>query len=199
MACNDFRELISASLDGETTDVERNTLGSHLSGCASCRDYEATASALHRQFRIAAVPAVPDLTAPILAAMATPAPTFRTDLLRALTAGLGVTKIATALGLFIAAFGSTGVHSGTELAAVDLAIGVGFLLAAWKPERATGLVPVLAVLAIATLVGGAADVAAGRVAASTEAFHLLDGVGAVLVWRLSAPYARAKRTHAVTA
>ena len=63
-------------------------------------------------------------------------------------------------------------------------------------SRWTAWVPVLAV---ATLVGGVADVAAGRVALGAEAFHLLDGVGAVLVWRLSAPYAQARRTHAVPA
>jgi predicted anti-sigma-YlaC factor YlaD len=194
MDCTGYHELISARLDGEAGEVEGRALDDHLGHCAACRRYDSEASAMHRRLRIAEVPAVPDQTTRILATIAAPRPTFGNDMLRALLAGLGVAKIAAALGVFLAAVsGGAAIHTGTELAAVDLAIGAGLLLAAWRPAKATGLVPVLAVLAVATLVGGVADLAAGRVTLGSEAFHLFDAVGAFLVWRLSLPYADRRR------
>ena len=194
MDCTGYRELISARLDGEAGELEVHSLDDHLGRCVACRRYEQEASSLHRRFRVAAVGAVPDQTASILATISAPHSTFGNDMLRALLAGLGVAKIAAALGVLLGVIADgTTAHTGTELAAVDLAIGAGLLLAAWRPARSTGLVPVLAVLAVATLLGGITDLAAGRVTLGSEAFHLFDGVGAVLVWRLSLPYAHRRR------
>ena len=41
--CDRLREQVSASLDGELSQLESARLQTHLAGCASCRSFAATA------------------------------------------------------------------------------------------------------------------------------------------------------------
>ncbi|MEU4559135.1 zf-HC2 domain-containing protein [Actinoplanes sp. NPDC023936] len=69
MACERWREMLSAQLDGEDDPVMRPLVDEHLAGCAGCRDWLDRAAAVNRLTRTHAVPAVPDLTDAILAAL----------------------------------------------------------------------------------------------------------------------------------
>ena len=182
MDCSGYRELISAQLDGETSDLEDAALAAHLRGCRGCSGFQVDARGL-QAMRIAASPPVPDQTTAIVRAMRTPARSLGWDLLRGLVAALGLARIAGALGMFLA--GGARPHASVELAAAELAVGVGLLIVAIRPSLAPGLVAMLTVLAAATVIGGAGDVMAGRVSWHHELLHVLDAVAAFVVWRLS--------------
>jgi predicted anti-sigma-YlaC factor YlaD len=49
--CDSIRELHSASLDGELSELDDARLQAHLAGCASCRTYAATSQAASRLMR----------------------------------------------------------------------------------------------------------------------------------------------------
>lgn len=77
------------------------------------------------------------------------------------------------------------IHVAHEMGAFDVALAVGFLVAAWRPMRAQGmrtLVGAAAVLLVATAV---LDLALGRTTFSDEAPHLLAVAGWLLLRQLS--------------
>jgi predicted anti-sigma-YlaC factor YlaD len=185
MDCQGFRELISASLDGEATPLELTAIADHLETCAGCRQYEEKARLVVTAVRVGEAPLVPDQTETILRLFNRPEVPFRLDLLRVLVGTLGAMRIVAALSLFEAALSGDSSHVGTELAAMEVAIGFGLIFAAVRPARSGALVVVLAVLAVATVFGAVADAAAGRVGWTDELVHLVDAAGAVILWRLS--------------
>jgi len=199
MDCTGYRELISAQLDGEVTEVERSALRDHLNACQGCRSFEADAVVVNRAVRVVPSPVVPDQTAVIMRAMALPARSLSGDLLRAAVAALGLARIASAVALFVSVVAAGSSHTSMELAAADLAIGAGLVLVAARPELASGLVAVLVVLAGATVFGGAGDVIAGRVAWNSELLHVVDAAAALLVWRLSLRRLRSRGRIAIPA
>src|SRR4051812_42721597 len=67
MACERWREMLSAQLDGEDDPAARPLVDEHLAGCAACREWLDRAAAVNRLTR-PAVP-VPDLGDRILAAL----------------------------------------------------------------------------------------------------------------------------------
>src|SRR3954463_12706860 len=69
MPCPRFREAISARLDGEALGMPAAELDVHLDRCAACSDWSAQAGLVTRRAGLAAAPAVPDLTATVLAAL----------------------------------------------------------------------------------------------------------------------------------
>ena len=77
------------------------------------------------------------------------------------------------------------VHIAHEMGAWDLALAVGFLFAAWRPLRAVGLLPFVAALAAGLLGTAVVDVIDGRAVALVETTHLLELVGALLLWLLT--------------
>jgi predicted anti-sigma-YlaC factor YlaD len=192
-----IQQAISARLDGEDPGLDEPTVYAHLAGCADCRAFAHGAEALHRRMRLAPAPAIPDLTPGILTAIGAETSTSAdvepdTNLaLRWILVAIAVAQIAVAIPALI--FGddaSLPVHTARHIGSFDVALGVGFLYAAWKPSRIPGLLPVVAAL-VACLVGSSLlDVAAGSTRALGEAQHVLDFVGLVVVWLLSRPAPR---------
>ncbi len=199
MTCMQIHQAISARLDGEDPGLDEPTVYAHLAGCADCRAFAHGAEALHRSMRLAPAPAIPDLTPGILTAIGAESSTSAdadvepdTNLaLRWILVAIAVAQIAVAIPALI--FGndaSLPVHTARHIGSFDVALGVGFLYAAWKPSRIPGLLPVVAAL-VACLVGSSLlDVAAGSTRALGEAQHVLDFVGLVVVWLLSRPAPR---------
>ncbi|MEU8424249.1 zf-HC2 domain-containing protein [Micromonospora sp. NPDC048835] len=70
MGCEQWREVLSAQLDGEETAAELTAVQGHLDGCAECRAWFTAAAAVTRRVRTRLVVEVPDRTAAILAATA---------------------------------------------------------------------------------------------------------------------------------
>jgi predicted anti-sigma-YlaC factor YlaD len=74
MACERWRELISAQLDGEDDPADRPRVDDHLAGCAGCRRWLEQAAMVNRLTRTSAARPVPDLTDAIMAAVPATSP-----------------------------------------------------------------------------------------------------------------------------
>ncbi|MEV4413873.1 hypothetical protein [Catellatospora sp. NPDC049609] len=196
--CDEVREGLSARLDGEVrawaaeTGRAPGALDGHLAGCPDCRAWLRAAEQVNRAVRVQAME-VPDLTAPILAAVAAErdaaalAGRRQADGHRQiLRVALGVTAVVQVLlALPVLLGGEGGLHTGREAASFDIALAVGFALAAWRPDRARAFVPVAFVLAACLAVTSVFDVADGMTALAHEIGHAAAFVQAGLLWALS--------------
>jgi len=200
LLCDDARVAHSARLDGEDTVWASSAVDDHVHGCAACRAWIESVEATHRQVRLAIAPQVPDLSGRVLAAVGpprrmrawlTPTPLSARD--RGIRLGLAVIallQIGVALPALL--FGEdTGLpaHTARHLGSFAVALGVGFLVAAWRPSRIAGLFPVAVVAVVCLVASSALDVASGRAAAGGELAHAPELVGLAALWLL----ARAER------
>lgn len=194
MTCDDVRAALSARLDGEDPQAAPVVLEAHLLGCPGCRAWSARAEEVTRLVRLQAVE-VPDLTAPVLAAVAAEeraaeqaraaARRGRRQVLRVAVAVAAVAQLAIALPILLAGTGaSVDPHTSREMASFDVALAVGFVLAAWRPERARAFVPVALVLAVCLAGTSVVDIANSTTALVHEVGHLAAVVQAGLLWAL---------------
>jgi predicted anti-sigma-YlaC factor YlaD len=187
MMCEHVRVALSARLDGEAPPAPAAEIDAHTASCTRCQAWLAGAERLDHLVK-AAPRVAPDLTAGVLAAVAddrrrraATEPEARRQLLRVAVGLLAVAQLASAVpGLF----GVEGAHATREMACFDIAVAVGFALAALRPERARALVPVALVLALCLAVTSAVDVANGRTGAVHEIGHLAAVVQAAALWAL---------------
>lgn len=179
MDCTRARMAISAQLDGEEPGAPPEALAAHLAGCATCRAWRTQATGLHRRVRVATAPPVPDLTSRVLAAIGAEreAGSSRDRALRLGLALVGLLQIAFAVpGLLLGEEGGLTVHSARHLGSFAVALGVGFLVAAWHPSRVPGVLPMAAALVACIALTTVLDVASGR-AGSGEVSHVTEFVG----------------------
>jgi predicted anti-sigma-YlaC factor YlaD len=198
VTCDAARELVSARLDGELASfaaIERDAaeVADHLQACPDCARFADRSAALVRRTRIATAWPVPDLTDRVLAAVAEaggssprPEPRRVRDL-RLVVALAGFVQLALAVPALLGMVG-TDLHLGREVGALQLALGVGLILAARQPHRATGVLPIAAVVAAATLVTAVVDAAAGVASLAGELVHLAELIGVVALWALARRY-----------
>ncbi|HEX5585711.1 MAG TPA: zf-HC2 domain-containing protein [Acidimicrobiia bacterium] len=206
MSCSRFRTAISARLDGEAllepganpSGVDAAALDAHLATCVDCRAFSVRAEQLHRTVRLAAAPEVPDLTPRILSAIAAErdaglapstngAPQGNEErALRIVLVAIGLLQIAIALpALILGDDANLPVHIARHLGSFDVALGVGFLVAAWKPQRIAGVLPVVTALVLCLVGSSLLDVLSGATGAGAEAHHATDIAGLVVLWLLS--------------
>jgi predicted anti-sigma-YlaC factor YlaD len=209
MACERWREMLSAQLDGEDDPADRVRVDEHLAGCAGCREWLDQAAVVNRLSWSGVVSAVPDLSAGILAAVAADPPRPR----RVLAAPAWLTRgwIAAALYFGLAAIGTVQlilglaqiggggesgehVHAGVdaaaghlwnESAAWNVAIGAGYLFIALRRNRPTGLVPMLTAFVGMLLVLSVNDLTGDRVDVTRLVSHGFVILGYLLVVALS--------------
>jgi predicted anti-sigma-YlaC factor YlaD len=192
ITCDQCRDAVSARLDDEDQGCSSASLHAHLATCAECRAFERDAARLHRAARVSTAPAVPDLTPRVLAAIdAGPA---RSDHLDAWRLGLAVVALVQiALAIPALLFGTDAglpVHTARHLGSFDAALGVGFLVIAWKPSRVPGLIPMTVALVACLFLSSVVDVASGRTAALSELTHTTELLGlalCLLIGRATAP------------
>lgn len=191
--CEPYRDAISAMADGEPTPVGEDALQRHLDTCGRCTAFVAANHELSRRMRVTPAEPVPDLTASILAAVDTPDVArvrVRFKQVRALLVLTGAVQLLLA-GVTLASAGAAGGHATREAGIFELALAVGFLVVAWRPVRAGGLLPVAAVVAVLATILSLGDVLAGSASAAQEATHLLQVVGTGLLWALDRHRGRA--------
>jgi len=200
MQCARFREAISARLDGESLGMPARELDDHLAGCPDCRGWAEDVARVTRRARLAPSPAVPDLTATVLAALPRELPgageAARAQVvgaaLRVALVALGIAQAGLALPNLTSGAGAMGapVHMAHESGAWNLAVAAAFLAVAWGPRLAAGALPFLGSFAAVLVPVTLADLAAGHVHADRAVAHLLLVAGtlvvAVVAWRGSA-------------
>jgi predicted anti-sigma-YlaC factor YlaD len=185
-ACGVVRESLSARLDDEGAPLTGAAVDRHLDGCHACARYATDLQRVHREARVAVADEVPDLTADILVAITEEQQVTvgrRTRELRLLVALAGAVQLALAVPVLLGLLGPA-AHVGRELGALQLALGVGLLVAAWQPWRAAGVLPVAAVVASAAVVAGVVDVASGAATLTGELVHLSEIAGVLALWAL---------------
>jgi len=191
--CEDVREALSARLDGEQPGVAAQPIDVHLSDCAECAAWLGGV----RRMEAAGLVEAPDLTERIMAMVeadpvvaakrarlrAAAQAHARRQVLRLAVAAAALVQLALALPTLAGAFFATeaGLHTGREMASFDVAVAVGFLLAAWRPARARAFVPVALVLAICLAITSGVDVVRGITGFSHEFGHLVAVVQAGLL------------------
>jgi predicted anti-sigma-YlaC factor YlaD len=195
MACERWRELISAQLDGEDDPADRPRVDDHLAGCADCRRWLDQAAMVNRLTRTSAARPVPDLTETIMAAV--PAATPRRGSPVRLYLGLAfVGAVQLILGLSQVGGGASGAHVHTgltatpghlwhESAAWNVAVGAGFLFIGLRRSRPSGLVPMLTAFVGMLLLLSVNDLSAGRVDTTRLVSHGFVLAGYLLVVALS--------------
>jgi predicted anti-sigma-YlaC factor YlaD len=197
--CEDVRTGLSARLDGEEPGLPADRLDSHLTGCADCQAWQDGARQLSREVRTGVQP--PDLTESIMhAVVADPLVLVqqarlraareahgRRQILRVAVAGAAVVQLALALPtLFgvVTGISGMGLHASREMASFDVAVAVGFLFAAYRPQRALTYVPMALVLAACLTGTSLFDIIRGVTSVSHEIGHLVAMAQAGLLWAL---------------
>ncbi|MEU5726689.1 zf-HC2 domain-containing protein [Micromonospora sp. NPDC047738] len=199
MGCEQWREVLSAQLDGEATTAEQAGAEAHLDECAGCRAWLDQAAAVTRRSRLTVTVPGPDLVDTILAAL--PAPSHRglrkrvVLTLRGLLGLLGALQLV--LGLAQVGRGPAGGHDHTgvlgsghlwhESAAWNVAVGAGFLFVAARRTRPTGLVPMLSAFVGTLVLLSVNDLLAGRVDTTRLVSHGFLLAGYAIVVALSRP------------
>jgi predicted anti-sigma-YlaC factor YlaD len=199
MACERWREMLSAQLDGEDDPADRARVDEHLAGCAGCRDWLQRAATVNRLTRTGLVADVPDLSAAIIAALPAAVEGGRRRLLRAgpLYVALAVVgAVQLILGLAQVGGGASSLHVHTgldatpghlwhESAAWNVAVGAGFLFIALRRSRPTGLVPMLTAFVGMLLLLSVNDLSAARVDGERLVSHGFVILGYLIVVALS--------------
>jgi predicted anti-sigma-YlaC factor YlaD len=137
---------------------------------------------------------VPDLTEAILRSIGDESAVVerddRTDFLRLALAIVAVIQLTMAVpALVLGDDAGLPTHVARHLGSFAVALGVGLLFVAWKPDRAAGLLPVVAAVVVCLVGSSVLDIVQGRAAPGGEVSHATELVGLVAVWLLA-------RTHA---
>jgi predicted anti-sigma-YlaC factor YlaD len=197
MNCPDAIELMSAHLDGRAALTEVRLMELHVASCQRCDAHWRHSLALDRSLRVRAAEPIPDLTNAILA-RARPPRHQRLTWLRVSLAWIGVLGVAQAVpNLVLGHDAGATTHVARHVGALTIALFVGFVYAAWRPQRAFGLLPVAVSLAVAMVAASIVDVSQGLVSAPGElAAHSIDVAGVTLLWFLAgAPKPRLPHLH----
>jgi predicted anti-sigma-YlaC factor YlaD len=192
MRCTRFREAVSARIDGEDPGLPTRAIDAHLAGCPDCRAWaDAVASPA---LRSVASPADPDAIDPaLLARLVRPtaaAAPARHGLLstlewRVVLAVIGLLQVALAWPGGILDNGHASIHLAHELTAWDMGLAAGFLVVAWRPARAWGMLPLVGVLVAAMVVTSGFDLVWGHALLGRETVHVLALAGLGCVWALA--------------
>jgi predicted anti-sigma-YlaC factor YlaD len=184
VGCDQYREALSAELDGEPHGLPEDALNGHLTDCLDCREWFGRASRVTRLVRLAPAESIPDLAPRVLAALPASSPRRRRVFAAARAALVAVAFLQALLAWSGALTGqddmATG-HVAHEVGAWNLALAVAFLMVATRPKAADALVPPVGVFVTVLAVVAASDAAAGDLALGRLIGHLLVGAGLVLL------------------
>lgn len=188
VTCGRWQEAVSARLDGEDPGIGQEALDAHARVCRDCRQFAGAAGALDT-LPVPRPPEAAGRSVGILAAVraadraaARRRPPAPHGAVRPALALVGMAQLLTSLPYLVSL---ADAHVMRDLAAFELALGVGFLVAAARPATAAGLLPTAGALVVVLGVVVVADVISGRAAAASEAVHVTEAAGVGLLWLLA--------------
>ena len=182
--CGVMRDLISARADGELTPELEPLVEAHVGQCPACADFVEGAHSVRRLGGLHLTPPAASAE-PVVRAVSVP------DLgkgawVRIALGAVGLTLLLRGLVLIVIGdLDGASAHVARHLGAFGAALAIGLVYAAWRPERALGLMPLAGVLGVLLAATAVIDVATRRSDALSEATHLVEVVGIVLLWVLS--------------
>jgi predicted anti-sigma-YlaC factor YlaD len=198
--CTAAREALSAWLDGEPAMHSSAAVNGHVTGCDECRSWQEAAHRLTRSTRLTPARAMTDDTARILEAVMADRKVRRPPLRNTLKnsrrlffrGGLAMAAMGQlAITVPALVLGDAGVgvplHASRELGAFNLALAVGFVLAALRPKLARGMLPLVAVATFGLIVVVAVDTAWGATTLLAEVPHLITVAGMALLFLIAEP------------
>ncbi|MGW4461982.1 zf-HC2 domain-containing protein [Micromonospora sp. NPDC004704] len=198
VGCEQYRETLSAWLDGEDDPAERPALEAHLGECQECQSWVDSAASVTRLARTSLVGTMPVLDERVLAAAPGPGRLRVAITLRILLGVLGGVQFVLGAAQIAGIAGTQHLHNlaGTtvppnhlwhESAAWNVAIGAGFGWIALRRTRPVGILPTLtAFVAVLTLLS-ANDMIVGRVDLSRILSHGFILAGYVIILVLTRP------------
>lgn len=186
MDCERCRTAVSARLDGEPEDAPTAATDAHLEQCASCRAWQAEASALTRRLRVRPAATTPDLVSVVMSAAPDPAPPRRRRVLRTALGAVAAAQLGLGLaqGLLPALHGHGIAHGHlfNESTAWNLAMAAGLLWVAARDRPAGGMLPVLSVFLVVLAGFSVHDLSSGAVTVGRVASHGLLALGLGLLY-----------------
>jgi predicted anti-sigma-YlaC factor YlaD len=180
VSCATVRESLSALMDQEWPTLPREEVLTHLRGCPECRQWQDQARAATRGLRAAFPAPPPDLGLAVsrrLESRRRPGELVLQVALGLVAAGAGVL----ALPALVLGRAEASEHVAHELGALNLALAGAFLLAAIRPSRAAGLLPLFGVVVALLLVTAGDDIVRGFTSWGHETTHALMVAGFVLL------------------
>ncbi len=184
-SCLDAGVLISAAADDELRGDELRTLELHLEGCPECRARADAVAKLTRSIRLRSA-ALEDEFVRRVVSRSRPARLGRGGWLRPALAWLGIViAIESTRPLVLGEIDGTPTHIARHVGASGLALAIGMIYAAWRPHRAFGLLPFVAALLATTLLSTLLDTVEGDRAVLSEAYHVLELAGLVVLWMVA--------------
>jgi predicted anti-sigma-YlaC factor YlaD len=186
MKCSRVQTAISADLDGETLPIPREEVARHLSQCPACRQFQAAAVTLQRRTRVRPAPPVPDLTSRVLSTITAEPRPGATQGLRLGVALIGLLQLGLSLpALLLGSDAGLPVHTARHLGSFGVALAVGLLVAAWRPERIAGLLPLATALVVCLVGSSIVNVTTGHASAAGELGHAVEVIGLLGLWLLA--------------
>ena len=191
MSCEQWREAVSATVDGEDPGIDPRLLDAHLARCPECRAFQAMIEASRRRVMVQPATPMPDLSRRVtkLAAIADRA--ARWSAARILLAIIALEIVAFSLpALILGDEANTSTHSARHLGAFTVAYGAGLLVVVVRPARARTMLPVSAVLAGALVISAIIDLLNGDIPLVGETQHIPELLSVLLVWLMTVPTPR---------
>ncbi|MEP4590901.1 MAG: hypothetical protein ABJ381_03795 [Ilumatobacter sp.] len=184
MECDAAREVLSAQLDQEAGVHEVAVANRHLGRCAGCSQWWASVGTVTRTLRVRSAERVPDIATPALARSGN-VRRWPYQSARASLAVLAVIELVFALTGVLAGRDASPIHDSQHLGAFGAAFAAAVLLAAWRPGRARGLMPLALTLGIAIPVFAIIDLVNENLTTGGGIHHVAQMVGLALVWLVS--------------
>lgn len=193
-----MRASVSALLDGEDPTVPEPVVTDHLATCAKCRLWSADVTDLHRGLRVQAATEEPDRTATILAALPIRrrrGHDERVWMLRLVTCAIAFVQLAASVPLLFGSGYEMHGHLTRHVGAFSVALAVGLLTVAWRPDRAKATLPILAVLVMGLIWSCLGDLLAGRPLPGSAIAHGADVAGLCTAWLIARATAGESEDH----
>jgi predicted anti-sigma-YlaC factor YlaD len=183
MNCETARYALSAMLDGEPATADPVDVEAHIEGCANCQAWRETVHELTRRARL--VPASESIipSREVLEHLRrTAAPRARHDVDALRIALVVVALLQLGLTLPLLLFGRNDLVR--DFGGSDMALFVGFLIAALRPTRASVISPVVGTAAGLLVVMALIDLIGDRTTLLAESPHAVAFAGWLLVMRI---------------
>lgn len=189
MDCSEIRISISARLDGEAPPIPESVVERHVDGCPDCRTWSLGVTELHRSLRLTGALEEPDRSARIVQGIPRRGPVARTPgslaWWRLVTVLIALVQIAFAVPLLLGHGDEMHGHFARHLGVFAAALAVGLLMAAYRPDRAHSLLPVLSVLVAGLIWSCLDDLVHGQPVPGSVVAHAANVVALFAVWQLA--------------